>query len=97
MSGGNLQPLASPDPFNPFDVNHLALIAQYRRNAAIAIAAVLDRQPRDVGGQGRLVIAFSRDIAQRGALLAETPAGEPFGTAMFGDHILHLGEATRGD
>ena len=55
-----------------------------------------DGKRRDVGGQGRLVIGFPRDLALRGAVLAENPAGEPFGDAMFGDHMLHAGAATRG-
>ena len=96
LSGGNLQPLASPDQFDSFDIHHPALIAQHRRNAAVAIAALLDGKRRDVGGQGRLVIGFHRDLPLRRAVLAEKPASEPYGDAMFGDHMPHAGAAPRG-
>jgi hypothetical protein len=29
-------------------------------------------------------------------VLAQNPASEPLGDAMFGDHMLHAGAATRG-
>ena len=92
----NLQPLASPDPRHPFGVHPPASFPQHRRDAAIPIAAVLDGERRDVGGQCRLVIGLGRLLALPGAVLAQNPAGEPLGDAVFGDNMLHAGAATRG-
>ena len=52
----NLQPLTSPDPFDTFDVHHLAGVAQQRRDAAITVASVLDSERDNVGGQRRRII-----------------------------------------
>ena len=71
MSGGDLQPLASPDPLYPFIVDQPAGPAQQLGDLAIAIAAILPGQFDDVGGQPGLIIAALRDLALRRAMLAE--------------------------
>jgi hypothetical protein len=53
---GNLQPLPPPDPGDPLVVHNPACPAQHHRDAAIAVAAILEGQRDDVGGQCRLVI-----------------------------------------
>jgi len=96
LFGRDLQPLASPDPRHPFGVHPPAPVPQHRRDPTIAVTAVLDGERRDVGRQGRLIIGPAGFLALRGTVLAQNPASEPLGDAMFGDHMLHAGAATRG-
>ena len=96
LFGRDLQPLASPDPRNPFGVYPPASVPQHRRDPTIAIAAVLDGERRDVGRQGSLIVGPTGLLALRGTMLPQNPASEPLGDAMFGDHMLHAGAATRG-
>src|SRR4249920_198102 len=70
----NLEPLAPPDPLNPFEVHHPARPAQHRGDPTIAIAAILGSQCDDVGGQRRFIIQGLRDLALRRSMLAESPA-----------------------
>ncbi len=77
-------------------VHSPASVPQYGRDPAIAIAAVLEGERRDVGRQGSLIIGPTGLLALRGTMLTQNPAGEPFGNALLGDHMLHAGAATRG-
>ena len=92
----NLQPLPPPDPLDPLDVHHPAGIPQQGGDPPIAVAAVLGGKRDDVGGQRRLVIGRRRDLALRGAVLAENPAGPALGHAELGDHMIHAGAAAGG-
>ena len=56
----------------------------------------MDGKRSDVGGLGRLVIGFLRDLALRGAVLAENPVGELFEDAMLDGNMLYAGAARRG-
>ena len=78
----NLQPLAPPDPLDPLVVDHPAGLLQQRRDAAIAIAAILRGQRDDVGGEPRFVVRALRDLALRRAMLAERRTGPSFGDSM---------------
>lgn len=99
---GMLQPqpharaVVQPDPRHPFRVHPPASAPQHRRDPAIAIATVLYGERRDVGRQGSLVIGPTWLLALRRTVPAQNPASEPLGDAMFGDHMLHAGAATRG-
>jgi hypothetical protein len=53
LSDGDLQPLASPDPFDPLVVNQPAGPAQQLGDLAIAVAAILPGQLDNVGDQAR--------------------------------------------
>ena len=92
----NFQPLAPPDPLDPFDVHHPASTVQHRCDAAIPVAAILDSERNDVGGQGRFIIRCRRNLALRGAMLTENPARPSFGNAKFSNNMIHAGTATRG-
>lgn len=87
----DLQPLASPDPLDPFDVHHPASTVQHRCDAAIAVAAILDGKRDDVGGQGRFIIWCRRNLA-----LTENTACPSFGNAKLSDNMIHASAATRG-
>ena len=53
---GNFQPLAPPDAFDPLVVDDPTLGPEHRRDAAIAVAAILTGQPDDRRRQRRLVV-----------------------------------------
>ena len=63
LPGRDLQPLASPDPPDPFVVDQPAGPAQQRGDLAIAVAAILPGLLDDVGGQLHLIVTASRDLA----------------------------------
>ena len=92
----NLQPLASPDPLDPLTVYRPAGSMQHRRDAAIAVAAILGGERDDVGGQRRFIIRSCGDLALCGSVLAENKAGPSLGHVKFGNHMIHAGTATRG-
>jgi hypothetical protein len=64
----NLQPLPPPDPLDALEVDDPAGISQYRRDAAISVAAILGGERDDVGGQSRLVIGRLRPFKSRYAV-----------------------------
>src|SRR5690606_5159418 len=91
----NFQPLTPPDPLDPFDVHHPARSVQHHRDAAIPVAAVLNGERDDVGGQSRFIIRCRWNLALRGAVLTEDPARPSFGNAELSDNMIHAGTATR--
>ena len=96
LFGRYFKPLTSPDPGYPLSVHPPACVSQHRRDTTIAIATVLDSQSRYISGQGRLIIRSGWLLTLRGAMLAQNPASEPLGDAVFGDYMLHAGTATCG-
>ncbi len=92
----HLQPLPSPDPCDPLAVHHPTGTTQHRRDATIAVAAVLEGKRDDVGGECRLVVTGLRDLALRGAMLAENPACKPLRDAMLGDDLIDASATTGG-
>jgi hypothetical protein len=67
---------------------------RYRGDAAVAIAAVLEGERRDVNGQRLFIIRLPGDLALRGTMLAENPAGASLGHAQFLDDMTHASAAT---
>jgi hypothetical protein len=68
----------APDAVPDTKIDHLA-----RKLAAaevLDIAVELNGERRDVGRQGSLIIGPAWFLALRGTMLAQNPAGEPFGT-----------------
>jgi hypothetical protein len=96
LSGGDFQPLASPDPLDPLVVDQPAGPAQQLGDLAIAIAAVLPGQCDDVGGQSRFVVTAARQLALRRAMLAERRTGSALGYRQRVSDMLDAGTATRG-
>lgn len=92
----DLQPLALPDPLDPFDVHHPACTVQHRCDAAITVAAILDGERDDVGRQSHVIIRCRRNLALCGAVLTENTACPSFGNAKLSDNMIHAGTATRG-
>src|SRR5262249_36879264 len=79
LSGGDFQPLASPDPLNPLVIDQPAGAARQRGDLAIAIAAIPPGQLDDVGGQPGFIVSALRDLALRRAMLAERGTGATLG------------------
>src|ERR1700747_1942043 len=75
LPGGDLQPLASPDPLDPLVVDQPTGAAQQLGDLAIAVPARLPGQLDDVGGQLLFVVTAPRDLALRRAMLPERRAG----------------------
>jgi len=96
LSGGNLQPLASPDPLNPLVVDQPTGSAQQLGDLAIAIAAVLPGQFDDIGGETGLIVSALRDLALRRAMLAERSTSAPLGNRQNLPNMLDASAATRG-
>jgi len=96
LPGWDLQPLASPDPFDPLVVDEPAGPAQQLGDLAIAVAAILPGQLDDVGGQPLLIISALRDPALRRAMLAESRTGAALGDGQLPSNMLDAGASTRG-
>src|SRR6059058_5876009 len=95
LAGGNLQPLAAPDPLDPFVVDPPSGPAQ-QLGDAIAIATVLPRQFDDVGSQPGFILTAPRDLALRRSVLAERRAGTALGNRQRSSYMLDARAATRG-
>jgi hypothetical protein len=96
LPGGNFQPLASPDPLDPFVVDQPAGPAQQLGDFAIPVAAIPPRQLDDVVGQPRFIVTAPRDLALRRAMLAERRAGTTLGNRQRSSNMLDAGATTRG-
>lgn len=92
----NLQPLPSPYPLDPFDVHDPNRLVQHRRDATVAISAILESERRDVGSQCRFVIRGLCDLALCGTMLAENLACPSFGHTQFCSDVIHTGTAAGG-
>ncbi len=96
MPGGHLQPLASPDPFDPLVIDEPTGAAQQLGDLAIAVAAILPGQLDDVGRQPLFIVTAPRDLALRRAMLAERRTGAALGDRQLAADMLNAGAATRG-
>jgi hypothetical protein len=96
LPGGDLQPLASPDPLDPLVVDQPAGPAQQRGDLAIAVAAILPGQLDDVGRQPLFIITAPRDLALRRAMLSERRTGTALRNRQLSPNMLDAGAATRG-
>jgi hypothetical protein len=96
LPGGDLQPLASPDPLDPLVVDQPAGATQQLGNLAIAVAAILPCQLDNIGRQSFLVITAPRDLALRRAMLTERRTGTALGYRQHMANMLDAGAASRG-
>ena len=96
LPGGDLQPLASPDPLDPLVVDQPASPPQKLGNLAIAVAAILPGQLDEVGCQLLFVLTAPRDLALRRAMLPESRTGAALGDRQHTSNMLDAGAATRG-
>ena len=96
LPGGNLQPLASPDPLDPLVVDEPAGPAQQLGDLAVAIAAILAGQFNEIGCEPLFIVTALRDLALRRAVLAERRTGAPLGDGQRPSNMLDAGAATRG-
>ena len=92
---GNLQPLTSPNPLDPFVVHNPAGVAQQGCDFAVAVAAILPGKLDDVGRQPLLVVAALRRLALCRAVLAERRTGATLGDAKLTTNMFNAGAATR--
>ena len=92
----NLQPLAQPDPLNPFVIDQPACMPQQRCNLAVAVTAIETGEFDDVGGQSFFVFTAPRCLALCRAMLAECRASATLGDMQFMSDMLDTGSATRG-
>ena len=96
LPGGYLQPLASPDPLDPFGIDEPAGPAQQLGDLAIAIAAIMPGQLDGVGRQPLFIVAAVWDPALRRAMLAKRRTGATLGDGQLPSNMLDAGAATRG-
>ena len=80
---GNLQPLATPDPFDPVLAQQPARMLQQCRDPAIAVAAILAGQHNDGLGERIFVVPLRRPVTLRAAWLFHHSARPPFTHALF--------------
>ena len=93
---GNLQPLAPPDPRDPFVVHEPACASQHRSDPPVAIATVLSRQFDDAGCQRISIRPALRNLALRGSVLSQCAAGAALRYAKRLPHMIDTATATRG-
>ena len=97
LLGGNFQPLAPPDPFDPFVVDDPAGgRSQKLRDLPIAIAAVPTGELNDVGDQPLLVISPRWNAALCRTVLSEHTTDPSLGQLQPGSNMVDAGTATRG-
>jgi hypothetical protein len=96
LPGRNLEPLASPDPLDPFVVDEPTGPAQQLSDLAIAVAAIVPGQLDNVSGQPLFIVTAVRDLALCRAMLAERRTGAALGNAQLSSNMLDAGAATRG-
>jgi hypothetical protein len=96
LPGGDLQPLASPDPLDPLVVDQPAGPAQQLGDLAIAVAAIPPGQLDDVGGQLLFILTAPRHLALRRAMLPERRTGPALGNRQRVSNMLDAGAPTRG-
>ncbi len=97
LLGGNFQPLAPPDPFDPFVVDNSAGgRSQKLCDLPIAVAAILAGELNDVGGQPFFVISPRWNAALRRTVLSERAADPSLGHFQLGSNMVDAGAATRG-
>ena len=96
LSVWHFQPLTSPDTLDSFDIHDPASLVQHRSYTAIAIAVILERERRDVGGQLRFIIRGLGELALCGTMLTENPACPTLGHLQLIDDMIHTGAATGG-
>ena len=70
---------------------HLMSLLELRR-----LAAILESERRDVGGQRRFVIRGLGDLALCGTMLTENPACPTLGHFQFIDDMVHASATTSG-
>jgi hypothetical protein len=92
---GNLQPLTSPNPLDPFVVHNPASVAKQGCDFAVAVATILPGELDDVGRQPLLVVAALRRLALCRAVLAERRTGATLGDAKLTTNMLDADTATR--
>jgi len=86
---GNLQPFAAPDAFDPILAHSPARFPQRRRDAAVAVAAILAGQSDDGPGQGIFVVTLCRLVALRAPWLIHQLARSPLTEAMLLPRMAH--------
>src|SRR5204863_2169020 len=96
LPGGDLQPLASPDPFDPLVVDQPAGPPQQLGDLAIAVAAILPGQLDDVGGQPLFILTAPRHLTLRRAMLPERRTGPALGNRQRLSNMRDAGAPTRG-
>jgi len=93
---GNLQPLAPPDAFHPLVVDDPALGSQQRRDATIAVAAILGGQADDRCCQRCLVVRDDTGTTLRRTRLSQVSASSPLRDAELLTDMHHTTPATLG-
>ena len=97
LFGGNFQPLAPPDPFDPLVVDDPAGgRSQKLRNFPIAVAAILTGELNDVGGQPFFVISPRRYPSLRRTVLSKHTADPSLGQFQLRSNMVNAGSAMRG-
>lgn len=89
LFGRDLQPLASPDPFDPLVIDHPAgRRTQEFSDLTVAVAPVPVNEFDDIGGQPLFVVSPARDLALGRTVLSEyaaNPASRSFRRRTWSD------------
>lgn len=92
----HFQPLPPPQALDPLVVHLPSGIPQQSRNPTIAIAAILSGQLDHVGDQAIFIRSPLRQLALRGAMLAQHLAGPTLGNAQLTPDMVNAGPAASG-
>ena len=96
LFGGNFQPLAPPNPFDPLVVDLPADVTQQGRDLAVAVAAILAGEFNDVSRQSLFIVTAPRHLALRRAMLPERRTGTTLGHVERPADMLDANAAARG-
>ena len=97
LFGGDLQPLAPPDPLDPLVVNDPAGgRTQHLCDLPIAKAAVAAGQLNDVGGQPLLIVWPRRNAPLGGPMLSKHLADPALRQSQLASNMVDAGAAARG-
>ena len=94
LLGRHLQPLTSPQPFDPTIADLPPRIPEQNGNPPIAVTAILPSKLDHIGHQPVFVSSSAWPISLRGSMLAQHAANPSLGHTELSENLINAGTAT---